>query len=614
MPSEPSHTRRRAVAVSIGYSPASVCYIPWLISVAGEPALSRLLGRLRSYFGDEDLLLLLNADIARRAIVEEIARPHAANVLHGTTGTLTDALTHVPASYPHVEQLIIFPAAGIFPDCVQSVAMFERHCNSGADLTLCGDPLLDGVLPMILRTSATLPPVSDLAALLRSLRSGPPRSDLNILTYDSSATSGMPAFAFINDRWTAAAADATLSECGETSDSQAAQTFKKHLLSTLNDVPIVPPRTAKKHILYSSARAAFSGGEQSLYTLIANLDPLRYSPAVVFPFDSLLRQKLSGKGIDTEVAGWDYTSITARNIRYCEAVLDAFTPQILHVDALPNPALMVAAQRRNIPVIGHLRVLPGDGISSFTYMTGSIIAVSHFVAERLRRFNVRPDAVHVIHNGVSIPDRSGCDKTTLRRELDIPLDAHVVAVISRLTPGKKLEVFFRALEAAMNSAPQLYVLVVGEASAPFGQYAQDDVVYAAKLAAGIPQALRARIKWIGFHSDVQPIYDASDTLVLTSTQEPFARCMIEGLASGLAIIGPDSGGSVEAIEHGRSGLLFKSDSADDLSAAMLSVIHDKQLHRLLCANAISRARDFSVERHVSNVQSLYDRVLVENEL
>lgn len=61
---------------------------------------------------------------------------------------------------------------------------------------------------------------------------------------------------------------------------------------------------------------------------------------------------------------------------------------------------------------------------------------------------------------------------------------------------------------------------------------------------------------------------AADAFLLPSTREPCSVALIEALASGVPALASRSGGNVDIIQDGKTGLLFAPDSADDLAAKL----------------------------------------------
>ena len=76
------------------------------------------------------------------------------------------------------------------------------------------------------------------------------------------------------------------------------------------------------------------------------------------------------------------------------------------------------------------------------------------------------------------------------------------------------------------------------------------------------------IKFHGFQTDVHPFYEAADCVVLPSYHEGMSNVLLEGAATGRALITSDIPGCREAVESGVSGYLCPAKDADALYEAM----------------------------------------------
>lgn len=98
--------------------------------------------------------------------------------------------------------------------------------------------------------------------------------------------------------------------------------------------------------------------------------------------------------------------------------------------------------------------------------------------------------------------------------------------------------------------------------------------------------LRGRVRLLG-----QVDYErlgaviAASTILVTPTRSDFpeGRCMaaMEGLVMGVPVIGPDSGPFPYLIEDGVNGLLFRTDSVEDLRHTIMRVLDDRELYERL---------------------------------
>lgn len=73
------------------------------------------------------------------------------------------------------------------------------------------------------------------------------------------------------------------------------------------------------------------------------------------------------------------------------------------------------------------------------------------------------------------------------------------------------------------------------------------------------------INFHGFQTDVHPFYEAADCVVLPSYHEGMSNVLLEGAATGRALITSDIPGCREAVEDGVSGYLCPTQDAESLT-------------------------------------------------
>jgi glycosyltransferase involved in cell wall biosynthesis len=97
-------------------------------------------------------------------------------------------------------------------------------------------------------------------------------------------------------------------------------------------------------------------------------------------------------------------------------------------------------------------------------------------------------------------------------------------------------------------------------------------------------------------------YQKLDILVIPSRtlpnwKEQFGRVIIEAMASGVAVIGSDSGAIPDVI--GDAGLVFHEDDADDLRDKLRSLINDADLRGSLAEKGRQRVLDHFTQQQVA---------------
>ena len=123
-------------------------------------------------------------------------------------------------------------------------------------------------------------------------------------------------------------------------------------------------------------------------------------------------------------------------------------------------------------------------------------------------------------------------------------------------------------------------------------------------------AIADRVCFLGSRDDVPKVMQGLDVLVINSHQEPFALTVLEGLASGRAVLATAVGGTPEMLRHRENGYLVSGRDRAELSHAILALLRNENLRHQLGRNGRCDAiAKFSIERFVKEIESLYREVL-----
>ncbi len=195
-------------------------------------------------------------------------------------------------------------------------------------------------------------------------------------------------------------------------------------------------------------------------------------------------------------------------------------------------------------------------------------------------------------------------RAAARAELGVPQEAFAVALVGRISDWKGQDVLARAL-AAPELAGVGAIGIVAGAPVPG---AEADAAALDALAAEL--GVGDRLLRLGFRRDVDTVLGAADAVVVPSKRpEPLGLVALEAAAAGLPVVASDAGGVVEAVEHGRTGLLVPPDDPAALAAALRELASDPA--RAAALGAAGRelvARRFGRDRMLAELQTAYDRV------
>jgi glycogen(starch) synthase len=156
-----------------------------------------------------------------------------------------------------------------------------------------------------------------------------------------------------------------------------------------------------------------------------------------------------------------------------------------------------------------------------------------------------------------------------------------ILAVSRLIARKGLDTLIAAL--GRSGSEELSLDIAGDG--PDG---------AALLALAHACGVADRVRFLGFvdRAGLAALYAEADIFVLASLAESCSMALLEAMAAGLPVITTNVGGTVELVQHGTNGLLFKAEDVDELTVALRALAEDPaQRLRFAAANrALTRER------------------------
>jgi glycosyltransferase involved in cell wall biosynthesis len=198
------------------------------------------------------------------------------------------------------------------------------------------------------------------------------------------------------------------------------------------------------------------------------------------------------------------------------------------------------------------------------------------------------------------------DGSALRRELGVPLDALVLASVSRLFSWKGQRELIRAVALLKDEFPNLKLLIVGnDAVEVEGSSFSEEL----KTLAGSLGVLD-RILFTGGRSDVPRVMASCDVFTLPSFEEPFGLVFLEAMAMRRPVAAVNNGGTPEVVEHGRTGLLSPPWDVPALAANIATLLRDPALRAEMGARGRERMLEhFTAQRMAREVGAAYERIV-----
>ena len=401
----------------------------------------------------------------------------------------------------------------------------------------------------------------------------------------------------------------------------------------------------KNHILYVENGIGYGGAVICLRHLVRNLDRNRFKPLVVTgrstPQYQEIRQDaewlcIPDRRIDVvgmraslkQSAGWHRIYGLKWLLNQLLARADDlfnFLPFFLHLlwvawrfkadlihannEPLCNRAALLVGKTLHIPVICHVRGdQDGSRLMNWAFtLPDHFISISQWIAKSIEeKLQVPPEKNSLIYDGIALEKLDiNADGADFRRQYNIPQDAFAVGLVGLLIPWKGQELFLDTAKLLKDAIPNLKMVIVGGTP-------DDYVPYENRLRQRVIQEqLEASVIFTGHVSKMEPVYNGLDVVISASmSPEPLGIVIIEGMAMGRPMIGPNHGGTAEIMEHNRTGLLFTPKDPVSLATEIKKYYFNSELRHQLGHNArLHVIEKFAMKAFIDEVQALYDSFL-----
>jgi glycosyltransferase involved in cell wall biosynthesis len=368
-------------------------------------------------------------------------------------------------------------------------------------------------------------------------------------------------------------------------------------------------------ILFPFVGDTVGGSHLSALALIGGLDRRLFEPIVLVHQDGRLADYLAARGTpyirspNVTVARGGPIYRRTLDLFRCALPLSSYMRAERIAAVHTNDMRMhltwgLAARCAGARFIWHQRTMAPLGPTGlFTCLANEVIAISESCRQSLigharHQAKVIPNPVY---SGGPLLDRSAA-RAALLNCLPANAGARLIAFIGNLTAQKRPLVFVEAAARLREYFEgRIKFLMFGEERPP------------------IADAVRSRIATLGLERDcilmgprfpIEPWLAGCDLLLAPAVNEGFGRTLIEAMLVGTPVVASASGGHVEIVEHGLTGLLAPVDDPCSLAAAATEILKDPSRARALAEAARPSAmRRYSVTAHVAAVERDYRDLL-----
>lgn len=369
-------------------------------------------------------------------------------------------------------------------------------------------------------------------------------------------------------------------------------------------------------VLFLTHNDGMYGACRSLLNLLDGLRDYDVSPHVVTLKKGVFTEELEARGIPYRILPviW-WVEKWPVSIRRMGRIMLNLSRSILAIDRVVRdwkieavcsnssvyPAGRIVSFKNGIPHVWYLREFVGRGDSRFVSTWALSLALIRSSAavicnsSAVKNFYFRSgggERVHVVYNGIA--SRARFDALAEQEPRAKRNEVYTFLMVGAIDDRKGHESAIEALSCLDKLGIHARMVVAG--SGP------ESCVHQCKQLAE-ELGVTGSVDFVGYLADPYEVYLKSDCLLMCSVREPAGRVTVEAMSAGLPVIGRNSGGTPELVEHGRTGFLY--DTQDELVARMRQLVEDPEQGRRLGAEGWRVAKErFSNEVCASSIYGI----------
>jgi glycosyltransferase involved in cell wall biosynthesis len=196
------------------------------------------------------------------------------------------------------------------------------------------------------------------------------------------------------------------------------------------------------------------------------------------------------------------------------------------------------------------------------------------------------------------------DASATREELGLPGDAPVLGNIGRFSPQKNPFDWVRVASLVRKVVPDCRFLLVGDGPL------REEVEKRCR-----EEGIFDHCIFTGLRRDVPRMLGVMNVFLLTSLWEGLPRIIPQSMAMGLPIIANRADGTVEAIQHGKTGYLCEPGDVNQMAEYCVELLQNPALQKeqgKLARRIVHET--FDLDLMIKEIEDLYDQLLTEKDL
>ena len=279
-----------------------------------------------------------------------------------------------------------------------------------------------------------------------------------------------------------------------------------------------------------------------------------------------------------------------------------------YADPLGIPIVFTNHTRYDLYAKAYLPMMP-DQISTtflqaylpaFCREVDLVIAPSDGLKRVLRELDVSSE-IEVIPNGVDLAPIRQASSAKDREALGFSPEDVLLIYSGRLGPEKNLTFLLRAFAGLQRAFDNTGLILLGK-----GPEMENLKDYAKR------SGLEAVVRFEGLvpYTQVPDYLAMADVFVTASVTEVHPLSVIEAMAAGLPVVGVESPGVGDIVNHGENGFLSSEDLAS-YSSLLTRIVAEDQTRKRLSQGAIDSVRQYDIQRTTSLLEERYKELIAQ---
>jgi glycosyltransferase involved in cell wall biosynthesis len=359
-------------------------------------------------------------------------------------------------------------------------------------------------------------------------------------------------------------------------------------------------------VMYIANSGKIGGGNRVLMQMAHGLDPSRFEPFVVIPFDGPMVAWARATGVPWAVVADGDVEGRLSLLRRAGPLTRLIIGRRIEVVHAMAPscyrAAGLAGRLTGASTVCHFGCPPTAGEIAWNFRFGPDAAIGCHQSQAcdltplVRMVQPRCRVVG-IPNGVDTTTFTATRPGLHRWRFDA---RHVVLIVGNLHEVKGYPTFLKAAKQVAAVVPDCAFVSLGGDTNGTGYRT---VLERQAHELGISE----RVHFLGWRDEVGHILSAADVVTMPSLAEGLPMAILEAMACARPVVATSVGGNPEAVLDGVTGLLVPVNDSEALAAALIRLLRDPQLARSMGAAGRRRVEaHFSVERFLRAIEALYE--------